>query len=520
MPSTTSPSPGVAPVPSSPALGRATLVKQLDSTLIRVYEDFGYVYNRVSKRDRVYDTVGARYLGALTRAPEPISGVVERLLPAFPGAPRESVDRSFRELLFDLEEDGYVATGEAPAELAAREPRFSYKDGTLVERRLSVLPESLKKHDDSCDFFFDRFAKKPLLFRIHIDVTSRCNEKCRHCYLPMERAKLNLDTQVAMRVLDELRAMGTFSVTFSGGEAFLHPDFDAILRKARANDFAITVLSNGTAIRDRDFDVLREVQIDEMQFTLFSMDPEEHDFITRAPGSHRKTMRTIERVIENDIPLKISCPIMKVNRHAFREVAKWAWPLGIDVNTDFVLFACTDFDSYPLQNRLSLAEAEELIRDMIDNDPAYRRFLDFRDPPIDPRKLAKSPCCGAGRDTICLDANGDYFFCPLFRRKLGSAYKDSLADLWANSAEIAEIRRTSWSNFPKCMECDAFHFCSMCFARNYNEGKGDIFKINEHCCDIAFLNKRLVEDYWRRTEPVQLHKKADAAAPISIDAHR
>ncbi|MCC6555743.1 MAG: radical SAM protein [Polyangiaceae bacterium] len=490
-----------SPSSTPPDAPPPALVKQLDSTLIRIYDDFGYVYNRVSKLDRIYDTTGAAYLRALSRTPRRIDDLARELAPSLPAATPAAVEAALRRCLADLEADGSVALGNDAAELAAKEPRFSYRSGTLVDRRASIQPEAMKKNTDSCDFFFDYFSKKPLLFRIHIDVTARCNEKCRHCYLPLERAKLNLDTGVAMRVLDEIRDMNTFSVTFSGGEAFLHPHFDRILRKARENDFAITVLSNGTTITDQYFDVLKEVQIDEMQFTLFSMNPEEHDYITRVPGSHERTMRTIERVIESDIPLKISCPIMKVNRHAFKDVARWAWPHGIDVNTDFVLFACTDFASYPLENRLSLAEAEELIRDMIEHDPAYRRFLDFRDPPIDPRTLASSPCCGAGRDTICLDANGDYFFCPLFRRKLGNAHSDRLKDLWAGTPAIEEIRRTSWSDFPKCMGCDAFHFCSMCFARNYNEGRGDIFKINEHCCDIAFLNKRLVEEYWSRTAP-------------------
>ena len=34
-----------------------------------------------------------------------------------------------------------------------------------------------------------------------------------------------------------------------------------------------------------------------------------------------------------------------------------------------------------------------------------------------------------------------------------------------------------------------------CLVRNYNESGGDMFIINEHFCKVAFLNKRLIEEY-------------------------
>ena len=43
----------------------------------------------------------------------------------------------------------------------------------------------------------------------------------------------------------------------------------------------------------------------------------------------------------------------------------------------------------------------------------------------------------------------------------------------------------------------------MCLVRNYNESNGDMFKVNKHFCDVAFLNKRLVEEYQEK-----LNKKA------------
>ncbi len=35
----------------------------------------------------------------------------------------------------------------------------------------------------------------------------------------------------------------------------------------------------------------------------------------------------------------------------------------------------------------------------------------------------------------------------------------------------------------------------MCLARNFNEGNGDMFKVNRHFCMAARLNKSIVDQY-------------------------
>lgn len=59
-------------------------------------------------------------------------------------------------------------------------------------------------------------------------------------------------------------------------------------------------------------------------------------------------------------------------------------------------------------------------------------------------------------------------------------------------------------DFPKCLTCEARDYCAMCLVRNYNESGGDMFKTNQHFCDVAFLNKRLVEE-WKEKKNTKFH---------------
>ena len=73
-----------------------------------------------------------------------------------------------------------------------------------------------------------------------IDLTYRCNNACRHCWVSIpanspEREK-ELTFDEITRIVDEARAMGCRKWAISGGEPMLRPDFaeifDYITRKS------------------------------------------------------------------------------------------------------------------------------------------------------------------------------------------------------------------------------------------------------------------------------------------------
>lgn len=227
------------------------------------------------------------------------------------------------------------------------------------------------------------------------------------------------------------------------------------------------------------------------------MNAEEHDAITLVKGSFNKTKNAIERLVEANIPVQISCPVMKLNRKSYKDVLVYANKLRIKAQTDFIMMAQADFDTNNLAQRISLNETAELIADMLQFDKDYIDSTLEQEPKShDIEKYKNLPVCGVGVDNICLTANGDYYPCAGWQGMIvGNAYRQSLREIWENSPELKKLRTITNSSFPKCLECEAKDFCAMCMVRNYNESGGDMFKINRHFCDVAFLNKKMVEEY-------------------------
>ena len=192
---------------------------------------------------------------------------------------------------------------------------------------------------------------------------------------------------------------------------------------------------------------------------------------------------------------------MKANKIGYDKVLDYAKSLKIKAQTDYIMMARSDLDTGNLANRLSLEETEHLLRDIIEHDVQYRDKT-LRQRPIseemkfDLERFKAQPVCGVGYDNCCITANGDVYPCAGWQNYvLGNVYKQSLKEIWENSEKIKELRKITQASFPQCIECDARDYCARCLVRNYNESGGDMFTINKHFCDVAHLNKRLVEEY-------------------------
>lgn len=477
------------------------ILRQTKNTFIRRFGNIGYITNQLNKHDRNYNETGADFLDKISREPKEIDEIVLELLPLYKNISISELKSDFSEFILDLEKDGFVVTGNNIGELNLKEPTFSYKaenPKTLIYDFTN--PDKKDVLTESAEFFYDQFHITPQIFGLQIEVTARCNERCIHCYIPNTKKDSGKDMELSLitRVMDEAKEMGTLQITFSGGELFMHKDIPLILRHARKKDFSISILSNLTLLTDEHINLLKEVNPSLIQVSLYSMNAEEHDAITLVKGSFAKTKNSIEKLVAADIPVQISCPVMRLNRKSYKDVLVYANSLRTKAYTDFIMMAQADLDANNLAQRISLNETAELLTDMLQFDQDYLdTTLQQESKSLDIEKYKKSPVCGVGVDSICVTANGDYYPCAGWQGMiLGNAYKQSLKDIWDNSAQIKELRKITNASFPECIICEARDYCAMCMVRNYNENSGDMFKITKHFCDVAFLNKKMVEDFY------------------------
>lgn len=480
------------------------IIRQSKNSFIRTTKKYGYIINQLTRHDRCYDSNGALWLNAITREPQDIEDIIKKISCEYEDVNIHQLKQDFSEFIESLAADKFVVIGESVEELDAKDELFTYKidnPKTLANSYYQQTDEKISENTQ--DFFLEEVQGKPLISKLQFELSSRCNERCIHCYIPNDKKNKGFDmpTSKVYSILDEFAEMGGIHVTLSGGEAFLHKDLIEIAEYCREKDLKISILSNLISLKDEQIARLKAINVSIIQVSLYSMDPEIHDLITTVKGSFEKTKASIEKLVAADIPVQISCPIMKANKTGYHRVLEYAKSLKIKAQTDYIMMARSDLNKDNLANRLSLEETEVLIREILEHDSQYKDETLEKLPISDQIKFnlerfIKQPVCGVGYDNCCITANGDVYPCAGWQDYvLGNVYKQSLQEIWENSERVKELRKITQASFPQCLECEARDYCARCLVRNYNESGGDMFAVNHHFCDVAFLNKRLVEEY-------------------------
>jgi radical SAM protein with 4Fe4S-binding SPASM domain len=469
------------------------------NAFVRNFGPYTYLFNQLNKYDQLYEN-GDNFIRWITRSPVEKQKVITHIISAYPTTDKKQIEDDFDEFLTPLLEAKIVIAGSTERELQINDPSFTYnvddphtafdfKEYSDAEKKGMVPQETLNLY----------FREHPTIFRMHLDITHACTERCVHCYVP-EYDAVFLPYEKICEVLDEYRDMCGFSVTLSGGECMLHPDFDAILRYTRQKDFTVSILSNLTRCTDSRVQLLKEMNLSELQVSLYSMDPYIHDSITQRPGSWTQTMDAIERLYAADVPLQISCPTMKQNFEGYTAVKQFAHSKKMKAYTDYIMMAKANHDTSNLAHRLTLDQTKELLRDVVNHNIELQQDIGdekYRGALLPPEVLAERPICSAGTDSICLNASGQYYACSGFQDyPLGNCYHSTLRNIWENSESVKYLRSLRGKDIPTCTQCENRNYCSVCLVRNFNE-TGDMLNVPEHFCRVADLNRVLVDEYYQ-----------------------
>ena len=481
------------------------LYKKRFDTFIRNYDDVCYICNKKNNHDMVVDKVGAIFLSALSRTPQSIEELFSKIVTQFVDVDNETLKDDITEFYVMLEEDGFIVSGRIEEEFETKDKRFSYTDIEPISIKNDFRPIFKRSDINTKSFINEHFKRKPYLTTLQIELTNKCNERCVHCYIPHENKYIDIEDFLFYNILRQSEEIGLLTLILTGGEPMMHPHFIEYLRKTQEYDFEIKLLSNLTLLNNEIIKEMKTCRLSGVQVSLYSMKPEVHDSITMAKGSFYKTQNAILKLLENDIPLQISCVLMKQNKNDFVDVLNWANKHKINTTTDYLMMARYDHSTSNLDNRLSLNEVENIINTIIENDKDYQNQIlnsDFN--ALSQRNDSEDTVCAVCTSTIGVAANGSVFPCVGWQNYiLGNLKTESLQQIWQNSPKVNFLRKIRKKDFPECSKCENRMFCAMCMVRNANENKeGNPFKVNVHFCNVAALNKKLVFD-WKNRIPIE-----------------
>ena len=465
------------------------LFKLSKNTFTRKYNDIMYIYNQLNRNDYIFDKIGAAFLQQIGRLPISIKKIIANLCLTFPNVSEEILENDFYQFIENLVKNKFIITGSSNKELIKNDVQFSYKN-IFLKNNTKENANNNANQTDSKKYLDDFFTNFPKIFRAHIELTNLCNLKCIHCYIVQDDKKNKLSKEILFSFLDQLEKMGTLEVIFTGGEALLYKDLIQVLHYARKKDFTIILLTNGTLFNDEIINCIKEVNIAFVQISLYSMQSNIHDIITDVKGSWEKSIKSINKLIKKNIRVEIACPIIKENMNTFHQVIDYGNSIGVSVSNDLGIMAKEDFSRDNLNHRVDISKIKSIVKKRYQHELSTKKNTDLFQ-----TCLPTDSVCGMGKSLICLSADGHLYPCPGFRISLGNIYENSLSNIWNKSIKIKNIRKITYSSFPKCINCEYLNYCSICPAKFYNESGGDIFKVDEYFCEITKSEKKIRESY-------------------------
>lgn len=487
-----------------------------NDVLFRQYDHHGYIADNSEYGYRFLDDTssrpgetfvsesGAVMLSTLSKSPRDIENIVDDLMRIFRGVGRNDLKPDVVEFFHSLVEKGYLSEGDTAA--TCIDPGLHPISALSTGEGAPIVPME--------DCAGGSMGPNDFLRSIHFDVAGACNEHCVHCYIPDECKKKTIETSLFLRILEEARDLNAIHVTLSGGEPLLHKDFNCFLRRCSELDLSVNVLSNLTLLTDDHISEMAKNPLLSVQASLYSMDPLVHDSITGLAGSFDKTVDGILRLIETEIPVQISCPVMKQNKDSFRDVIVWGREHNIAVAIEPVIFASYDHSGRNLDNRISLDELDTVL-DM-EMAEGYASVLEEA---ASEKELltGKDPIYSVCRYSLCISVEGNVFPCAGWQSNvIGNLNVSTLKKVWEDSKKISWLRNVKREAFPKCVSCEDRGYCTVCMMANANENPdGDPFSIDGFHCEAASRTRRKVLGYLKS----QQETESDSSSAVKgVDA--
>ncbi len=345
--------------------------------------------------------------------------------------------------------------------------------------------------------------KQLLDFRLplegHLDLTYRCNNNCRHCWLhipprdPSRNRELSFDE--IRNIVDQARALGTRRWSISGGEPMLRPDFPEIFSYLTGRAISYTLNTNGTLITPEIARLLTRKGT--KMVALYGATKETYDHVTRHPGGFEKVMEGFRYLKEAGAGFIVQLIPMRDNWHEWEKMQDLAkslskhWRVGAPW---LYLSSCHDLarNAEIARQRLDPSDVVELDQPDLSYEEAHTHQCGQTD--RDDRLFAR---CIAGRRDFHVDPYGGMTFCSFLKdpamrydlrqgtvREAWETFIPALADKVHGGAEHAE----------NCGACDNRKNCRWCPVYGWLEN-GRFSAPVAHLCEVAKENKMFKENW-------------------------
>lgn len=345
---------------------------------------------------------------------------------------------------------------------------------------------------------WDKIKSRRSLVSFDIELTARCNNNCRHCYINLpagdiEARKKELTIPEIDRLGDEAVSLGACWCLLTGGEPLLRNDFAEIYLLLKKKGLLISVYTNATLITETQVKLFQQYPPRDIEVSIYGATEETYEAVTRIPGSYKAFMRGLDLLIQGKVKVRLKAMLLRSNVHEFAKISRFCRQKTKDYYR-FDPFIHLRNDGNQDRNKEIQAERlwpEEIVK-LEKSDPERFQVLEKNiHKYIQTGKKEKTDnrlfYCGIGNSSFVMGSDGFFRLCSSLCHPdcMTDWRKSTLEEAWnLFTPQVIQMEAGEKTILEECKTCPIINLCMWCPAHAHLE-TGNLDQKVDYFCRVA-----------------------------------
>ena len=345
---------------------------------------------------------------------------------------------------------------------------------------------------------WDKLKDKGAPFSLDLEVTARCNNDCRHCYINLpagDRAARAKELSLAeiSRIAEEAVSLGAIWCLITGGEPLLRDDFCDLFLTLKRKGLLLSVFTNANLINEEHIRLFKRYPPRDIEVSVYGVTRETYERVTQRPGSFAAFMRGLDRLLACGIKVRLKAMALRSNVQELPAITRFCRErtkdyFRFDPHLHLRFDGNTQRNAEIRAERLSPEEVVAIERADEERFASLVKDCDERTG----YEFAHAGCdhlfhCGAGTGSFNVSYDGLFRLCSSLWHPdcVYDLRNGTLADAWHNFVPKVRDMRSRRSEFlEKCHACPIINLCLWCPAHAHLES-GRLDAWVEYFCRLA-----------------------------------
>ena len=345
---------------------------------------------------------------------------------------------------------------------------------------------------------WDRMKDRRAPIAFDLEITARCNNDCRHCYINLpaddvEARARELTFAEIERIAREAVSLGAMWCLMTGGEPLLRDDFFDLYMMLKRLGLLVSVFTNACLVTPEHVELFRRYPPRDIEVTVYGASETVYEQVTRRSGSFKTFVRGLDLLLSSGVKVRLKAMALRSNVHELAEIARFCRARTKDYYR-FDPLLHLRFDSDLARNAEIRAERlspDEIVATERADEERFTSMQKGCNELITPQ-LAHASCnhlfhCGAGESSFTVSYDGRFRLCSSLW------HPDTLYDLRRGTLEealtkhvprIRDLRSGRQEFLKRCRACPIVNLCLGCPAHSHLE-TGEMDSVVDYFCRVA-----------------------------------